>query len=64
MVDIYSWWITEFGVDGFRIDTTKHVNMEFWKVFGPDILAAAARGASTTSSPSARCSTSSSARRS
>jgi glycosidase len=45
MVDIYSFWIEEFGVDGFRIDTTKHVNMEFWKVFGPDILEAAeARG--------------------
>ena len=44
MVDIYSWWIEEFGVDGFRIDTTKHVNMEFWKVFGPDILAAADAG--------------------
>jgi glycosidase len=42
MVDIYSFWIEEFGVDGFRIDTTKHVNMEFWKVFGPDILEAAA----------------------
>jgi hypothetical protein len=41
MVDIYSFWIDEFGVDGFRIDTTKHVNMEFWQVFGPDILAAA-----------------------
>ena len=45
MVDIYSFWIDEFGVDGFRIDTTKHVNMEFWQVFGPEILAAAeARG--------------------
>ena len=45
MVDIYSHWIDEFGVDGFRIDTTKHVNMEFWQRFGPDILAAAeARG--------------------
>ncbi len=45
MVDIYSFWIDEFGVDGFRIDTTKHVNMEFWQKFGPDILAAAeARG--------------------
>jgi glycosidase len=45
MVDIYSFWIEEFGVDGFRIDTTKHVNMEFWQKFGPDILAAAeARG--------------------
>ena len=63
MVDIYSFWIEEFGVDGFRIDTTKHVNMEFWQVFGPDILAAAEDArASTTSSPSARCSTSSSAR--
>ncbi len=28
-------------VDGFRIDTTKHVNLEFWQKFGPDILAAA-----------------------
>jgi len=28
MIDIYSFWIEEFGVDGFRIDTTKHVNME------------------------------------
>ena len=41
MVDIYSYWIREFGVDGFRIDTTKHVNMEFWQAFGPAILAAA-----------------------
>jgi Alpha amylase, catalytic domain/Bacterial pullanase-associated domain/Alpha amylase, C-terminal all-beta domain len=41
MVDIYSFWIDEFGVDGFRIDTTKHVNMEFWQAFGPAILEAA-----------------------
>jgi len=41
MIDIYQFWIEEFGVDGFRIDTTKHVNMEFWQKFGPDILAAA-----------------------
>jgi glycosidase len=41
MVDIYQRWIEDFGVDGFRIDTTKHVNMEFWQVFGPDIVAAA-----------------------
>jgi glycosidase len=41
MVDIYSFWIEEFGVDGFRIDTTKHANMEFWQEFGPDILDAA-----------------------
>jgi pullulanase-type alpha-1,6-glucosidase len=41
MIDIYQFWIDEFGVDGFRIDTTKHVNMEFWQKFGPDILTAA-----------------------
>jgi pullulanase-type alpha-1,6-glucosidase len=41
MIDIYKYWIQEFGVDGFRIDTTKHVNMEFWQKFGPDILTAA-----------------------
>ncbi len=41
MIDIFTYWIVEFGVDGFRIDTTKHVNMEFWQKFGPDILAAA-----------------------
>ena len=41
MIDIYSFWIEEFGVDGFRIDTTKHVNMEFWQVFGPEIMTAA-----------------------
>jgi glycosidase len=38
MVDIYAHWIDEFGIDGFRIDTTKHVDMEFWRVFGPEIL--------------------------
>ena len=25
---------SEFGIDGFRIDTTKHVNMEFWQKSG------------------------------
>jgi glycosidase len=42
MVDIYRYWIEEFGVDGFRIDTTKHVNMEFWHVFGPAMEESAA----------------------
>ena len=41
MIDIFTFWIEEFDVDGFRIDTTKHVNIEFWQKFGPDILAAA-----------------------
>ncbi len=39
MIDIYETWIRDFGVDGFRIDTMKHVNDEFWRQFGPDVLA-------------------------
>ncbi|HEX6231318.1 MAG TPA: alpha-amylase family glycosyl hydrolase [Actinomycetota bacterium] len=42
MIDVYSSWIEEFGVDGFRIDTTKHVNLGFWQAFGPRIVDAAA----------------------
>jgi len=38
MENIYETWIGEFGVDGFRIDTMKHVNNEFWQEFGPDVL--------------------------
>ncbi|MBB0243649.1 pullulanase-type alpha-1,6-glucosidase [Streptomyces alkaliphilus] len=30
MVEIYRTWVEDFGIDGFRIDTVKHVNMEFW----------------------------------
>ncbi|WP_458780763.1 alpha-amylase family glycosyl hydrolase [Arthrobacter sp. D3-16] len=38
MKEIYQTWIGDFGVDGFRIDTMKHVNNEFWQEFGPDVL--------------------------
>jgi glycosidase len=38
MIDIYERWIADFGVDGFRIDTMKHVNDEFWQKFGPTVL--------------------------
>ena len=38
MIDIYKAWIADFGVDGFRIDTMKHVNDEFWQKFGPEVL--------------------------
>jgi alpha-amylase len=38
MVDIYAKWIEDFGIDGFRIDTMKHVNDEFWREFGPRVL--------------------------
>lgn len=44
-IDIYGQWIDEFGVDGFRIDTAKHVNPEFWQAFVPAMQARArARG--------------------
>lgn len=37
-IDIYASWIDRFGVDGFRIDTAKHVNPEFWQAFVPAML--------------------------
>ncbi|MCH0565013.1 pullulanase-type alpha-1,6-glucosidase [Streptomyces sp. MUM 2J] len=30
MEKIYQRWVRDFAVDGFRIDTVKHVDMEFW----------------------------------
>ncbi|MEV7346669.1 pullulanase-type alpha-1,6-glucosidase [Streptomyces sp. NPDC093544] len=30
MAKIYEKWVRDFDIDGFRIDTVKHVNMEFW----------------------------------
>ena len=38
MTDVYKAWIKDFGIDGFRIDTMKHVNDEFWQKFGPEVL--------------------------
>ncbi|MEG3125446.1 alpha-amylase family glycosyl hydrolase [Sphingomonas sp. GB1N7] len=44
-VSIFGSWIDRFGVDGFRIDTARHVNPEFWQAFVPAMQArAAARG--------------------
>lgn len=36
--DIYSQWIKDFRVDGFRIDTVKHVNAEFWQQLIPTLM--------------------------
>jgi glycosidase len=45
MIEIYGGWIDRYGVDGFRIDTARHVNAEFWQAFVPAILQrAAAKG--------------------
>lgn len=40
-IDIYGSWIDRFGIDGFRIDTAKHVNPEFWRAFVPAMQARA-----------------------
>ncbi|MGX5694853.1 pullulanase-type alpha-1,6-glucosidase [Agromyces soli] len=36
-VDVYDQWI-DLGIDGFRIDTVKHVNFEFWQQFTTRVL--------------------------
>jgi alpha-amylase len=38
MIDIYQGWIRDFRIDGFRMDTMKHVNDEFWQKFSPAIV--------------------------
>ena len=40
MTDIFSTW-AGFGIDGFRIDTVKHVNTPFWSSFSPAVTKAA-----------------------
>ena len=45
MIEIYGGWIDRYAIDGFRIDTARHVNPEFWQAFVPAMLQrAAARG--------------------
>jgi glycosidase len=45
MIEIFGGWIDRFGIDGFRVDTARHVNPEFWQAFVPAMLARAkARG--------------------
>ncbi len=40
-IDIYAGWIENYKIDGFRIDTVKHVNAEFWQAFIPAMQARA-----------------------
>jgi glycosidase len=35
MIEIYGSWIRDYRIDGFRIDTARHVNVEFWQAFAP-----------------------------
>jgi glycosidase len=37
-IDIYGAWIEKYRIDGFRIDTARHVNPEFWQAFVPAML--------------------------
>ena len=34
-IEVFRDWIKEVGIDGFRLDTFKHVNPEFWQDFLP-----------------------------
>jgi pullulanase-type alpha-1,6-glucosidase len=38
LIEIHQAMITEFEIDGFRIDTVKHVNDEAWEVFVPAVI--------------------------
>lgn len=42
-IDIFGGWIDRYGIDGFRIDTAKHVNEGFWQRFAPAMLERARR---------------------
>ncbi|BBH63474.1 1,4-alpha-glucan branching enzyme [Actinoplanes sp. OR16] len=41
MTKIYADWVKNTGIDGYRLDTVKHTNMEFWPQFAEGIEKAA-----------------------
>jgi glycosidase len=41
LADVYGDWIRRFKVDGFRVDTARHVDRAFFKVWVPRVQAAA-----------------------
>ncbi|MEE6256925.1 pullulanase-type alpha-1,6-glucosidase [Plantactinospora sonchi] len=43
MTEIFADWVTDLGVDGFRLDTAKHVNLDFWPQFRAGVEQAARR---------------------
>ncbi|MFP1624802.1 pullulanase-type alpha-1,6-glucosidase [Streptomyces sp. 5K101] len=43
MTKIYQRWVRDFDIDGFRIDTVKHVNMDFWTQWATALDAYAAQ---------------------
>jgi hypothetical protein len=38
---IFAGWVTRYKLDGFRVDTARHVNAAFFRLWVPQILAAA-----------------------
>jgi alpha-amylase len=57
MVDVYARWVELTDIDGFRIDTVKHVEREFWRYFTQKLRQRLAAKGKRTSSCSARPST-------
>ncbi|GIE92560.1 pullulanase-type alpha-1,6-glucosidase [Paractinoplanes rishiriensis] len=41
MTKIYADWIRDTGIDGYRLDTVKHTNLDFWPQFAAGIEKAA-----------------------
>jgi len=41
MIEVFGDWIDRYQIDGFRIDTARHVNPEFWQAFVPAMIARA-----------------------
>ncbi|HTB84020.1 MAG TPA: alpha-amylase family glycosyl hydrolase [Candidatus Sulfotelmatobacter sp.] len=48
MAAIYEYWIAQAGFDGFRIDTTKHVDIGFWQTWCPLVHQYASTNSSKT----------------
>ena len=41
LADVFGDWIRQFEVDGFRVDTAKHVDRAFFRAWAPKIMASA-----------------------
>ena len=41
LIEVYGRWIDDYAIDGFRIDTARHVDPGFWQAFVPAMLARA-----------------------
>lgn len=37
LIDMAKWWITQTGIDGYRIDTVRHIPKDFWVEFSNEI---------------------------